>query len=769
MIMTGFKKGYSMKIISTLIVTVFLITNTGYGIDLSNKTHLRIPVGSQNTYSRVQRAIEEVQLPMVENIPKQNYFRRSIRPLILGTLLASLVIFSGDRTHTQISLTGNDKSYYDNLLEQGKFYEVHLDIKEIIDYPWAEDIVKKLAKEQERAGSAFQDLRFFQDKPWVYDILLQYENLKEMFFTAYHLKNIKDKNKFREIIEPRVISAPLEALYIDDIVFIDGQPSMYSINTTVLNILKESKNPVIKKLCDLCQWAEDKGYIPMDWIGAVLLIDKIVKDDLSFEEAFDITKNPALFFTNIIEIKKRPDHLGGYSIDKHLKSISLVVVAKVNRLHDSPDAIRFKSVEDYDSEMLYNLMVYGENEVYTSTFNGLFTRMLEKMAKEGLTAESLFEKAGYNKFRTMIKLCAGFNRLNEFLNTIDKQNQIELLERFVRIKSDVKDLLSQAVTIADAFGMIEDKSILKILQQTIREEYESARKEDNKEVKVIYGLLSGMFAEKAVFDINWFKEMSDRYKLPDIRKMPAKKLFDEGLNIQRYYTYDDADGKASYNSILEQYSGKNEWSIRDKGAYTVIESKSLAGRKIEIYINKPEFEDEGQSKIEEVLKGKKVHVEVHVGHSYHANKTIERINPQAGLIILRSCGGYNEVSEILNKDPEAHIISTKGTGTMYVNEPLLYLLNNEMLKGKDIIWQDFWSKAEKILGHNQNFVNYIAPHKNLGVLFLKAYKKLMEQEQAKDSKIGLLIQGTHDGRDLLDLTGNISENLQGFRNIRMFP
>ncbi len=32
--MTGFKKGYSMKIISTLIVTVFLITNTGYGIDL---------------------------------------------------------------------------------------------------------------------------------------------------------------------------------------------------------------------------------------------------------------------------------------------------------------------------------------------------------------------------------------------------------------------------------------------------------------------------------------------------------------------------------------------------------------------------------------------------------------------------------------------------------------------------------------------------------------------------------------------------------------
>jgi len=48
-----------------------------------------------------------------------------------------------------------------------------------------------------------------------------------------------------------------------------------------------------------------------------------------------------------------------------------------------------------------------------------------------------------------------------------------------------------------------------------------------------------------------------------------------------------------------------------------------------------------------------------------------------------------------------------------------------MLNGKDICWPEFWQKVEKRLGRIGDFRNYISPHKNLGVMFLKAYYRLL--------------------------------------------
>ncbi len=60
---------------------------------------------------------------------------------------------------------------------------------------------------------------------------------------------------------------------------------------------------------------------------------------------------------------------------------------------------------------------------------------------------------------------------------------------------------------------------------------------------------------------------------------------------------------------------------------------------------------------------------------------------------------------------------------MLVNDPLLKALNEVILSGKDITWSAFWADAEKKFGNNTNFDNYVAPDKNLGVNFLKAYQK----------------------------------------------
>ena len=49
--------------------------------------------------------------------------------------------------------------------------------------------------------------------------------------------------------------------------------------------------------------------------------------------------------------------------------------------------------------------------------------------------------------------------------------------------------------------------------------------------------------------------------------------------------------------------------------------------------------------------------------------------------ILGSCGGYNNLNEVLNISADAHIISSKQVGTKTVNEPILKAMNNILLNG----------------------------------------------------------------------------------------
>jgi hypothetical protein len=185
-------------------------------------------------------------------------------------------------------------------------------------------------------------------------------------------------------------------------------------------------------------------------------------------------------------------------VERELSGISLRIVQNINGLHNAPDAIRFASVNSASRQELYTLMVYGEEEIFTSSFNGLFTRLIARMQRDNIQGDQLLQELGYNKFRTFIKLCAGFNRLNEFLSTMDKGSQEQLLKQFASNIEQEKNMLEQATTVADAFSMIQDPAILKVLQETIRSEYERVKASGNKEAIALYGLLAGMFGQNAV-------------------------------------------------------------------------------------------------------------------------------------------------------------------------------------------------------------------------------------------------------------------------------
>ena len=148
---------------------------------------------------------------------------------------------------------------------------------------------------------------------------------------------------------------------------------------------------------------------------------------------------------------------------------------------------------------------------------------------------------------------------------------------------------------------------------------------------------------------------------------------------------------------------------------------------VEIFANKPEFEENGMNAIDGYLKEKKITpvVVVHRGHSFHTEATLQKIPPTAKLVFVGSCGGFYKISMALENAPDAHIISTKQVGTKNVNDAMILALNENIRNGKDIVWNEFWNKMRERLGSNPYFIDYIPPNKNLESIFIRAYYKML--------------------------------------------
>jgi hypothetical protein len=207
---------------------------------------------------------------------------------------------------------------------------------------------------------------------------------------------------------------------------------------------------------------------------------------------------------------------------------------------------------------------------------------------------------------------------------------------------------------------------------------------------------------------------------------------DTGKIIQQVFFYGDKDGKDSYESFLSSFPA-SEWKRTLKTQW--VEIKSLKGKPIWIYANRPlDNETDKDAEAQEALvnfldtSSLRPTIVIHRGHSYHLKYTIDQIPESAKIIMLGSCGGYNNLKQILDYAPEAHIISTKQIGARDVNKPIIEAINNTLRAGKDIDWRQMWNNLEVVFskaGKDKKdlFDDYIPPHKNLGALFLTAATK----------------------------------------------
>ncbi|MCB0699575.1 MAG: hypothetical protein KDC11_06975 [Chitinophagaceae bacterium] len=472
-------------------------------------------------------------------------------------------------------------------------------------------------------------------------------------------------------------------------------------------------------------------------LRAMPFLNDIYNGKKTISEIDVITANEDLFYQNLVRLKLEGVTLGGDTYTSELQYRGMRYIREMNDLHEEKAPVRFKCINGMSPEVLYFIMVYGQDEIYTSSFLGTFQRMMERMSP--LPGDKLLEKVHRDKFRTFIRMCAGYNVLSEFLGTMEQAQRTSLMRDFIAgLDKGKEDDLEDAVDVADAFGSIKDPELTKFLTNEVKKNYEQSYRTGSKKGVIVYGLLATLFNSATQEDDDDNSNgVSGRLGLPPINLVPYNKLTDkEGKVYEQYFFYGDEDGRASYNSWLTNFRDKAKWTIEKSTYWTKI--TSLQGKPMIVYANMPLEEPEDEVAIDTLCKylvESKIQptVMVHRGHSYHLPLTLERLQKETKIVLLGSCGGYHNLSTVLTKAPNANIISSKQTGAMSVNEPIIKSINDQISEGKDINWISTWRGLTGYFDQRKGpqkemFDDYVPPHKNLGAIFIKAYRRMFNAD-----------------------------------------
>ncbi|MEJ7609694.1 MAG: hypothetical protein WKF88_00805 [Ferruginibacter sp.] len=408
-------------------------------------------------------------------------------------------------------------------------------------------------------------------------------------------------------------------------------------------------------------------------------------------------------------------------------------ITPINTLHDESNlAVRMRAIQPLGPTDLYYMMVTGENDIFTSSYKHSFNRLLQLMGTKP-RGDSLLLSVNFDHFRKFIKMAANYNKLDTFLKTMPALRSEQLMKYFVA-RLD-KSTLEDAVDVADSYSSITDIKLRQSMLENVLENERYALSENNRSGKIIYGLLKTIFLS---FDENSKTDLSAQIGIPPIFEVANNYVRDDkGRVIEQVFFYGDKDGKAFYPSFRNSFSPR-DWKITDKKEW--MEAESLKGN-VTVFANKPlesdaNLDDTAQVHLANYLldQGLKPSVIVHRGHSYWLSRTMSRMPGDAKIVLLGSCGGYQNLNEILDINPDAHIISTKEIGTGDINRPILTYINNVITSGADLDWRKMWLNLSKNFSSDpsrsvrESWEDYIPPYKNLGAIFLKAYAKKMEAD-----------------------------------------
>jgi len=501
------------------------------------------------------------------------------------------------------------------------------------------------------------------------------------------------------------------------------------------NAIRKVNDPLVSAVSRMATHTSGRLYFPF--------LDNIVKGQMSFADV-DAVKNDSIRYykllvkTHLDYVKRtlNKDTANGYVDlnDMLQRKAEEIFVNTINGLHELPNlAIRFRILQPLSAEELYYLAVYTDGIIYTSSFvAGVYPLMMSRCNQRG---DSLLMRLNFDKYRKFIKMCAAYNTLGNFLSSFPNADDAKkIMQAFVSNLEKSKGL-EDGVDVADSYASVAEtnKNVADEMLVNVRYNFQRNLMQNNKRGMVIYNLLHKLFLSA---DSTNNMDLSKELGIPPIYNVNYSSLADDsGRVVQQVFFYgdEDKDGQNSYVNFLSLFRNKNEWTITDNNS-DWIWIKSNSGKPVWIFANKPLYgEDDpdarAQEKLAQYLEARKLKptIFIHRGHSFHVKYSLAQIQSSARIVILGSCGGYNNLNDVLSISPDAHIISSKQVGTKTVNEPILQAINNTVRAGKDVDWLPMWRDLSKQFSGaaKEKFDDYIPPYKNLGAIFIKAYRIAM--------------------------------------------
>jgi len=470
-------------------------------------------------------------------------------------------------------------------------------------------------------------------------------------------------------------------------------------------------------------------------------LDNIVKGKLSIEDVEAVMDDSVQYFRLLVKTQmeyveraiNKDTALGFRELTAKLeKKAKDVFVTTINGLHNENDAVRFRCLQPLTAEELYYLAVMTNGLIYTSSYtNGVYPLMMKKANNRG---DSLLMRLHFDHYRRFISQAAAYNKLGHFLSTFpDQDDAHKLMQAFVN-NLENSDGLEDGVYVADSYASITEtlKPLADEMLVNVRANYQRNLASNNKRGIAIYNILYKLFlSADSTNKVDLTKELG----IPPVYTVPFPSLTnDKGEVIVQVYFYGDKDGQNIFTGFQNMFGAPN-WTIdRSNSQWIVI--RSVKGKPVVIYANRalPEEtgeDDKAQQALGEYLEKNNLRptVTIHRGHSYYAETTIAYMAPSSRIVFMGSCGGFNLINAILKKTPDAHIIASKQIGKTAINKPFFSIITEQLRNGRDIDWIAFW-RSFKSAAKVEGFEDYIPPYKNLGAIFIKAYKLSIGNEDA---------------------------------------
>jgi hypothetical protein len=469
-------------------------------------------------------------------------------------------------------------------------------------------------------------------------------------------------------------------------------------------------------------------------------LDNVVNGKMTFEEINVAEKDSVKYYKLLVKTQmdyvqralNKDTALAFKELTAKLeKKAKEVFVTTINGLHNENDVVRFRCIQSLSAQELYYLAVLTDGLIYTSSYtNGVYPLMMKKIGNRG---DSLLLSLHFDRYRKFISQAAAYNTLGGFLNSFPNHDDAtNLMKAFVGSLEKTEGL-EDGVDVADSYASIIETNpklaaeVLSLVQQN----YQRNIEQNNQRGIVIYNILNKLFlSADSTNSIDLTKELG----IPPVYNVPFSSLINEkGEVIAQVFFYGDKDGKGIFNGFQNMFGGSN-WSI-DHSNKQWITIKSTKGKPVVIYANRPLPEETGeddkaQQALNQYLETNQLNptVTIHRGHSYFANSTIGYMAPSSRIVFMGSCGGFHLIDSILHKSEDAHIIASKQIGKTAINKPFFQLLTEKLRNGSNIDWIPFW-KEFKSKTAVEGFEDYIPPYKNLGAIFIKAYKRSMGGEE----------------------------------------